>query len=343
MFRILTNPVYSGRFVYGARGRTRVEALADGSDRLTTVRVTPIVDVALWDAVQVALVRRRSQRRGRGDRADDQFILRGLLTCGHCRCALSTFWNRGKPNKPRIRYYKCIHNEPHRAARLGKVVCPMRDVLAKPLEELVWQLVACTLLEPEQLRAGLASARARHDELLASRQDRLQVLREIASQRKRLERIVDEMLENEKGSETYSALAQRQKATEDMLQRLQAEQAEQTAGPSEGLSAEQAVELERFAAEVGAGLETASTAKRRWVYERLRLGGTVRVQPDGIKLGQRHCFDMDFQAVVPIADSISNTKNKLVAYPLAVDFLRRHLLTIEAAAHDTERPPRSGY
>jgi hypothetical protein len=96
--------------------------------------------------------------------------------------------------------------------------------------------------------------------------------------------------------------------------------------PSERLSADQAVELEPFAAEVGAGIENASAAERRWVYVRLRLRGTVRLDPKGVQVGQRHRFDLDFEAVVPITNSASHTKNKLVAYPMAVDFLRRHLM-----------------
>jgi hypothetical protein len=71
----------------------------------------------------------------------------------------------------------------------------------------------------------------------------------------------------------------------------------------------------------------------RWVYDRLRLRGTIRLDPAGIKLGQRHHFDVELSAVVPITESVSNFKNKLHVYPAAVRFLRQHLLG-EAAARD---------
>jgi Recombinase zinc beta ribbon domain len=303
-------------------------AFAGADETLTSVRVPSIVDRATWDAVQVALRQRKTLRKRPGASEVDQFVLRGLLTCGECGGSLSSAWNTGRRGKINTtRYYHCLRNEVHRAWLLRKPVCSMRDIPAEKLEQLVWELVSCTLLEPDQLRAGLQAARATHDDALAARHDRLDALdRELARQRTRLERIVDEMLDTPKGSESYAALAQRQATTETAIRRLVGEQAEQSAAPTAALSQEDALSLEQFATEVREGIQKASPADRRWVYERLRLTGTARLHPEGIQIGTRHRFDFDFEAVVPLPDSDSRLKNRLVAYPLAAEFLARHLL-----------------
>jgi hypothetical protein len=85
---------------------------------------------------------------------------------------------------------------------------------------------------------------------------------------------------------------------------------------------EQAVELGQFAAEVGVGIDQATPVERRWVYERLRL------DPDnGLQIGARNRFDLEFDAVIPLSDSVSRLKNELTVFPTAVRFLRQHLMS----------------
>jgi site-specific DNA recombinase len=287
VFRLLSSPLYAGHFVYGQRGRQRASAFADADETLTSVRVPPIVDRAIWDAVQMALRQRKTLRKRPGASEADQFVLRGLLTCAECGGSLSSAWNTGRRGKINTnRYYHCLRNEAHRARTLRKPVCSMRDIPAEKLEALVWELISCTLLEPDQLRAGLLAARAKHDDALAARHDRRDAIdRELARHRARLERIVDEMLDTPKGSESYTALAQRQTTTETAIRRLQAEQAEQAVAPAAGLSEEDALSLEQFATEVRDGIQKAAPADRRWVYERLCLTGTARLHPEGIQIG----------------------------------------------------------
>lgn len=71
------------------------------------------------------------------------------------------------------------------------------------------------------------------------------------------------------------------------------------------------------------------------MYEQLKLRDTIRLEPEGIKLGQRHHFDIGFEAAIPIpngASRLKNKLNKLVAYPMAAEFLDRHLKSGAAAA-----------
>jgi hypothetical protein len=145
-------------------------------------------------------------------------------------------------------------------------------------------------------------------------------------QRARLERILDELLETPRQTEGYAGLTQRQQATEDAIRRLPAEAADQRQPPAVGIRDQAAAELQQFARDIADGIEDTSLAAQRWVFERVRLHGVIRLDPDGVPIGTKHRFDVDLEAVVALPDSVSKPKNKLVAYPLAADFLRRHLL-----------------
>jgi site-specific DNA recombinase len=96
VFRILTNPVYAGRFVYGGRGRARAQTAFDSDNANAAVNVPPLVDRDLWDHVQEATLEPRKRWRGpRPTTTADDFVLRGMLVCGECGGGLSASWNNG--------------------------------------------------------------------------------------------------------------------------------------------------------------------------------------------------------------------------------------------------------
>jgi site-specific DNA recombinase len=334
VFRILTNPAYAGRFVYGGRGRSRArQAFADGDAAITSVSVPPLVDRTTWDRVQQALAERRRRPGPRPDATADDFVLRGLLTCGECGGGLSASWNNGARGHMTTRYYQCIRNEPHRARILGKPVCSMRALRAEHLEALIWDVVAGTLLNPDQLRRGLAAARSEHDSAAARRADRQAAIeRELERHRRRIRRVVEELLDTDKGSETYTVLVERRDALESTVTRLQAEFAEQNVVPV-GLSPAEAAAIEQFAAEadIRAGAADVGAATLRAIYERLRLRGTIRMAEDGVQIGTKHRFDIDLEAVISLSDEFARLKNKLTIYPIVDRFLRLHLLGAAAA------------
>jgi hypothetical protein len=79
----------------------------------------------------------------------------------------------------------------------------------------------------------------------------------------------------------------------------QHERANLEAEPEVGLSIVAAAELEQFAREVGAGLNVATVSERRWVLDRLRLTGTVRLDPNGVRLGRiNHRFSLELNACI---------------------------------------------
>jgi site-specific DNA recombinase len=299
VLRILTNPAYAGRLFYGAgEGRRRADFALESEGG---VPVPPIVDAGLWQDVQKALQRRQTVRKARRVIDEDPWLLRGLVACGHCDGQLSATWNYSK-STGRYRRYQCLRSRPGYSERYGTTLCPMRDVRAEHLEGAVWSLVSEALMDPQRLNAGLESARAQHDQAKATRQDRLNVLdRELARQRAHLERLIDELLETPKGSESYRPLIERQRRIEDTLRLLKAKRASFDAKPEVGLSPLAAAEVERFAQEVADGLGGATVSERRWVLERLRLTGKVSLDHEGMRFGRiGHRYSFELEAVVDL-------------------------------------------
>ena len=124
--KILRNRVYSGDFDFGG----------------ITYHGTyePIVSRELWEQVQ-AVLDTRSARNTR--KAKHQFAFSGLITCGHCGCAMV-----GEMKKGRYIYYRCTG---HR----GK--CPERYVREEVLEERFTDLLAGIVFTDEVLK-GVAAA-----------------------------------------------------------------------------------------------------------------------------------------------------------------------------------------
>jgi site-specific DNA recombinase len=85
--KILRNRIYSGDFEF------------DGITYHGTYE--PIVARELWERVQIILDGRISKKTP-GARVKDQFAFRGLISCGHCGCALV-----GEIKKSRYVYYHC--------------------------------------------------------------------------------------------------------------------------------------------------------------------------------------------------------------------------------------------
>lgn len=76
------NPVYVGRQPYGRR--SGVSRQPQGPEQWLYAPAPALITEAEWEAAHTALARRRQGRERRARRADDPFLLRGRLTCGHC-------------------------------------------------------------------------------------------------------------------------------------------------------------------------------------------------------------------------------------------------------------------
>lgn len=128
--RILTNPIYHGTFVW--KGQP-----IQGQH-------VPIVSKSTFDAVQAILVGRSG-----GIYQDRSFAFTGVMTCGHCGCAITAELKKGK-----YIYYHCTGN---------KGECKRRYVREEKIADQLGQtLQALTLDErlAETLRVGLRESLA---------------------------------------------------------------------------------------------------------------------------------------------------------------------------------------
>jgi hypothetical protein len=159
------------------------------------------------------------------------------------------------------------------------------------LEGYVWDSICAALLDPDQLQEGLAAARAEHDSADQQRQRRIQTLdRELATLRTRLEKVALQRLDAETGGELDAVLLKASRETEAQIQGLQSARNELAALCPAGLSSEEALSLETFAAKVQAGMTTATPDERRNIYRLLSLRIRLQTHPQGVLLGRKHRY-----------------------------------------------------
>lgn len=131
VYRLLNNPLYLGE-VSHKQERYPGEHEA-------------IVSSELWERVHVILAKRY---RARGERLRTQgpALLRGIIRCAHCDCAMGPVFTRRRGRC--YRYYLCLH-----ASRNGHRACPTRSLSAGEIEGVVVEQLRRLLRSP-QLLAG---------------------------------------------------------------------------------------------------------------------------------------------------------------------------------------------
>ncbi len=168
--RVLTNPTYVGQ-VFANRVRTvpsrmRHSALqpishtgwsyrrTDPTEWIAVTRVPAIVDQAQFDRAQERLAynRRMASRNNRVH----QYLLRGLVSCGHCCRACS-----GRHSRSGYDYYLCRTKTQMRALFSGER-CHSRYIPAHQLEDLVWCDLCEAMQHPEMITRAMERARGGH-------------------------------------------------------------------------------------------------------------------------------------------------------------------------------------
>jgi hypothetical protein len=285
------NPVYCGTWIFGRHSRRTTPDDPGG----IAVTVPALITRDEWDEIGRAFSHRVHARRGRN--VDDPYLLRAALTCGHCHGFL-----RSMPDNC-VRYYKCGCRDASSARYAGKPVCDLPAVHAVDLEAELWRLLRATLLDPDALQIGLDAAQAQYAETDRLRQDRLAAHdAELAKQRKRLDVLTSGLADAGDG-EVYASILRQAKEVEHLIGRTNAERTALAAIRTEGLSATDADALSAFADDIRAGFDQATPEDRRRLYELIHVRGTVYADPDGIKLGRKHHFRIDWQAAIPLSNS----------------------------------------
>jgi site-specific DNA recombinase len=145
LYRLLNNPLYIGEVSHkGKRYPGEHEA---------------IIDRDLWDRAH-AILEENYRARGVQTRTKTEALLRGIIRCAVCGCAMvPTFTKRrGKV----YRYYLCLH-----ASKNGHATCPVRSLPGGEIERTVVDQLRAVLRAPEFLAQTYREARAQADARLA--------------------------------------------------------------------------------------------------------------------------------------------------------------------------------
>src|SRR4051794_888265 len=266
---ILRNPTYTGQ-VYAQRtqyrppthrrsathpiGRPHGTAVPQPADTWLLVgRVPAMVSQAHFDEVQAKLA--TNQSFARRNNTAHQYLLRALVSCGHCGLACTARAING-----RSFYYLC-NGKGHSTFSHRAACCPARHTPAGQLDELVWNDLRALLGEPEPLAAAVARAHSGAwlpQELLARRET---LRRGQAHLRQQLERLTDAYLR------AVIPLDEYERRRRDLEQRMQA-----LAGREEQLRGDAArrqqlagvaASLQAFRERIEHGLDQASFEQRR--------------------------------------------------------------------------------
>jgi site-specific DNA recombinase len=167
---ILINPAYTGQVYAGRtatqRARLRHSALQPIGPRhesstsvapaawLNVAPIPALVSQEQFDHVQakLALNRQFARRHNTAHR----YLLRALVSCGHCRLACM-----GRRAHPGYDYYLCRGKAP--AIQSGRAeTCHARYIPARQLDELVWQDLRWVLLHPDSIAHAVERAHGGH-------------------------------------------------------------------------------------------------------------------------------------------------------------------------------------
>jgi len=129
LYRLLNNPIYLGEV-------THKEQRYPGEHEA-------IVSQDLWDRVHAILEQNHRARAGT-TRAKTEALLRGLIRCAHCGCAMGPHFSRRRGKL--YRYYLCVHASKH-----GYDSCPVRSLSAGQIEGVVIDQLRQVLRSPELL------------------------------------------------------------------------------------------------------------------------------------------------------------------------------------------------
>ncbi|MEK6676884.1 MAG: recombinase family protein [Planctomycetota bacterium] len=165
LFRLLTNPAYLGK----VRHR---ENLYEGEH-------DAIVDEALWRRVQ-ALLQRNGRTGGGAVKNKYGALLKGLLRCAPCDCAM--VHSMSSKGSKRYRYYVCT-----KAQKRGWYTCPSKSVPAGELERFVVDQIRGIGRDPAVLTETIRQVRTQSQKAVADlERERATLERNIAKENKAL-------------------------------------------------------------------------------------------------------------------------------------------------------------
>jgi site-specific DNA recombinase len=270
---ILTHPAYTGTAKYprtrlfprtgGRRARRgdpptpRREKVARSTspEEQESIGVPTIVGQELFDAVADRLEENR--RRYREQKKGAEFLLSGLLVCHGCGsayCGRRT--QRANATRTPYVYYRCLGTDKYRHG--GEAICTNKSINGEQLEEWVWSDVASLLNDPGRIRREFE----RRLERPASEDlDATHLETSIKQLKRRITRLIDAY---ENGWLEKSEFEPRIRRVRDRLAREQAALAQHQRDASSDEELRLLVgQFQRFAEQIGDGLQQADSASKR--------------------------------------------------------------------------------
>ena len=142
LYKLLTNITYTGKVTYKHEVHPGEHAA--------------IVDEAIWQRVQMIL-RRNGSTGGAHVRNKFGALLKGLLRCASCNCAMTPS-HTVKNGKKRYRYYVCSG-----AQKRGWKTCPSKSIPAGEIEQFVIEQIKCIGRDPSLIDEIVTQVERRQD------------------------------------------------------------------------------------------------------------------------------------------------------------------------------------
>lgn len=163
--RILTSPIYIGKYYYNKRktkkvkgertstGNPRKEYMYRNSDDWILIDVPKIVEESLYEAAQ----EQKEKNKKKSGNQKFNYLLKSILRCGNCgRVYQATSYNgrldKNTGEKKKYPVYRCPNLFPK---KYGKNVekCKSRSIRADLLEEYIWGIILKIINSPSEIIA----------------------------------------------------------------------------------------------------------------------------------------------------------------------------------------------
>src|SRR6516164_2940918 len=200
LYRLLTNVAYAGKVRYK-------DEVHDGEQPV-------IIDADTFGRVQ-ALLRSHGPEVGPPSIHRFTALLKGLLRCGACDCAMTPAHTTRKGGQ-RYRYYTCVH-----AQKSGWQSCPSKSIPAGPIEQLVIEQIQRLGRDPLLLEQMLTTVRQQDEARVAEwENERVGLERDLLRGQSEVRKLLAEVGSGTSSNAAVTRLAELQARLAQIEQRL---------------------------------------------------------------------------------------------------------------------------
>jgi site-specific DNA recombinase len=199
LHKLLTNVTYTGKIKY--------------KDELHEGEHAAIVSHDVWQRVQL-LLGRNGRTGGAAVRNKFSALLKGILHCVPCGCAMSPTHSTKNGTK-RYRYYVCTG-----AQKRGWHTCPSKSIPAGEIERFVVEQIKCIGRDPMLLHETIAQVRSRgQSQVVALETERRALERELARWNGETRKLLHQIVPGEGNTPSTARLADLQERIRGAEQR----------------------------------------------------------------------------------------------------------------------------